>query len=143
MLSNQSMTQGCPCDSGKPFAFCCKPFIEGTKTPASAEQLMRSRYSAFVVGAVDYLINTTAEEKRKLIDPSIIEEQVKYTNWIGLSILHTSHGQPDDSTGIVEFEAAFDTGEEQLVLHEVSNFIHHDNRWLYVDGEVEIKPLIQ
>ncbi|MBK5938172.1 hypothetical protein CCR96_02550 [Halochromatium roseum] len=37
----------CPCGSGHTLADCCEPFLAGTTMPATAEALMRSRYTAF------------------------------------------------------------------------------------------------
>lgn len=140
MLTNQTTAQQCPCGTGKPFAFCCEPLIEGAKAASSAEQLMRSRYSAFVMGTIDYLIDTTVEQKRHLIDASILAEQVKLTNWLGLTILDRQAGTAADQQGCVEFEATFEANGEHSVLHERSNFVRQQDRWFYVDGDVTIKP---
>lgn len=140
MLSSQTTEQPCPCGTGQPFAFCCKPFIEGQKTAPTARLLMRSRYTAFVLGAIDYLIDTTAPEKRDLIDPAIIAEQVQCTNWLGLDVIHTQAGEAGDQTGVVEFKATFETSGETHILHEISRFTQPDNRWLYLDGDVHILP---
>ncbi|MGY8870501.1 MAG: YchJ family protein [Pseudomonadales bacterium] len=140
MLTSQTTEHRCPCGSGKPFAFCCEPYIEGQKLAPTAELLMRSRYTAFALGAIDYLIDTTAPEKRELIDRAIIAEQVQFTTWTGLKILDKEAGHKEDSQGMVEFEAAFETEEDQCVLHERSNFFAKDGQWFYVDGEVEVRP---
>ncbi len=142
MLPSQTTEQRCPCGSGKPFAFCCEPFIEGKKSAPTAETLMRSRYTAFVMGAIDYLVDTTAPEKRDIIDREIIAEQVKVTVWTGLTILDTKEGQRGDKSGMVEFEAAFELPDEQCVLHEKSNFYARDGKWFYVDGDVEVRPIV-
>jgi len=131
-------TMTCPCGSNKPFSFCCEPAIEGHRPAKTAEALMRSRYTAFALGAVDYLINTTAEEHRNPDDVPILEEQVKATTWIGLRILDTVAGTPNDETGVVEFSARFEADEQNGELHERSNFRKENNHWYYVDGEVEI-----
>jgi uncharacterized protein YchJ len=52
------MPRRCPCGTGLPYAECCRPLHDGTGTAASAEQLMRSRYSAFAVGDPAYLLAT-------------------------------------------------------------------------------------
>lgn len=140
MLASQSIDQRCPCGSGKPFAFCCKPFVEFQKPAPTAELLMRSRYTAFVLGAIDYLVDTTTQEKRELIDREIIAEQVQCTNWTGLEIIQKSGGDKDDGSGTVEFKASFETGEERCILHEHSNFRFENGHWFYVDGDVSILP---
>jgi SEC-C motif-containing protein len=141
MLPSQTTEQRCPCGSEKPFAFCCEPFIEGKKSAPTAEALMRSRYTAFVMGAIDYLVNTTAPEKRSRIDREIIAEQIKVTVWTGLSILNKTAGMAGDAEGTVEFEAEFELPDEKCVLHENSNFYAHDGQWFYVDGDVEVRPV--
>lgn len=138
MLHDQDITKACPCNSGKPFRFCCEPAIEGHKPAATAEALMRSRYTAFSLGAVDYLIGTTAPENRNPEDAEILTEQVKCTNWIGLDILATQQGEKGDATGMVEFEARFEADEQSGVLREHSNFRCDNNQWYYVDGDVEV-----
>jgi len=138
MLHDRDITKTCLCGSEKPFAFCCEPAIEGQKPAATAEALMRSRYTAFALGAVDYLVDTTAPEKRSADDAAIIAEQVKYTNWVGLKIIDRQAGGRDDDTGVVEFEARYETDEERGILHERSNFRRDAGLWLYVDGEVEV-----
>ncbi len=138
MLHDQDLTRACPCNSGKPFSFCCEPAIEGHKPAKTAEALMRSRYTAFSLGAVDYLIDSTAPEKRNPDDAEILNEQVKCTNWLGLEILNTEAGQVGDQSGMVAFEARFEADEQSGVLREHSNFRFENDRWFYVDGDVEV-----
>lgn len=140
MSHDQEVTnKACPCGSGKPFTYCCEPIVQGQKSAPTAETLMRSRYTAFALGAVDYLINTTAPEKRGEDDADILNDQVKYTNWTGLKILSTDLGGRSDEQGTVEFEAAFETDEQSGTLYEKSNFRKENGFWLYVDGDVEVK----
>ncbi|WP_432472417.1 YchJ family protein [Amphritea sp. HPY] len=131
-------TMTCPCGSNKPFSFCCEPAIEGHKPAKTAEALMRSRYTAFALGAVDYIINTTAEENRNPEDAEIIAEQVQATTWVGLRILDSVAGTASDNTGIVEFSARFEAEDQNGELHERSNFRKENDRWYYVDGQIEI-----
>ncbi|RTE65509.1 zinc chelation protein SecC [Amphritea opalescens] len=139
MLHNhKDTTLTCPCGSNKPFSFCCEAAIEGHKPAATAEALMRSRYTAFVLGAVDYLISSTAVEQRDPDDAALMAEQIKATTWTGLKILNTEAGQPDDQEGVVEFIAHFETSEQKADLHERSYFRKEDNHWVYVEGDVEI-----
>ncbi|MBN0988566.1 YchJ family protein [Amphritea pacifica] len=137
---HKDITLACPCGSNKPFSFCCEPAIEGHKPAPTAEALMRSRYTAFVLGAVDYLIKTTLQTHRQPDDAALIAEQIKATTWTGLKIISTEAGQADDQKGVVEFIAHFETAEQIADLHERSNFEKHDSHWYYVDGDVEILP---
>jgi len=137
---HKDTTLTCPCGSNKPFSFCCEPAIEGHKPAPTAEALMRSRYTAFVLGAIDYLINTTIREHRHPDDAALIADQTKATTWTGLKIISTEAGLEDDQEGMVEFIAHFETDEQIADLHERSLFRKQDNHWFYVDGEVEILP---
>lgn len=101
---------------------------------------MRSRYSAFALGAVDYLIDTLAPEKHQPGEAELLAEQTQITTWTGLKIIDTQAGGADDATGIVEFEAHFESGTDRAILHERSRFRREQGRWLYVDGDVSLKP---
>ena len=121
----------CTCLSGEPYAECCGRFLSGRASAATAEQLMRSRYSAFVRLDEDYLLRThhpsTAPAALDL-DPAM--------EWRRLDIVSTSNGGPFDSEGTVEFKAYYRQGRERGVLHENSRFVREDGRWLYVDGDI-------
>jgi SEC-C motif-containing protein len=127
----------CPCGSNDSFNQCCEPILDGVRKASSAEALMRSRYTAFAVGNVDYLIKTTAKEKRAKDDRKVLNQQVKSTTWLGLTIEATSAGSPLDQTGTVTFRASFQSGPEKGVLHECSRFRKDPEGWVYVDGEVQ------
>ncbi|GAA0787368.1 YchJ family protein [Marinobacterium sediminicola] len=140
LTDNKDLDTRCPCGSGKPFSFCCEPAISGRKPAATAEALMRSRYTAFVLGAIDYLINTTASRKRNPRDAELLSEQTQVTTWTGLEILDTVAGSASDQSGVVEFKAAFDSPEGSAILHERSRFEREEGHWVYTDGDVELLP---
>lgn len=140
LTDTQDLDTLCPCGSTKPFAFCCEPAISGRKPAATAEALMRSRYTAFAIGAVDYLVQTTAASKRSPQDAELLAEQTQITTWTGLEIIDTEAGQKDDQSGVVEFKAAFESPEGNAVLHERSRFEREAGLWVYLDGEVELIP---
>jgi SEC-C motif-containing protein len=140
LTDDKDLDTRCPCGSGKPFSFCCEPAITGRKPAATAEALMRSRYTAFALGAVDYLINTTAARMRTPQDAELLTEQTQITTWTGLDIIDTQAGQKDDQSGIVEFKAAFESPEGNAILHERSRFERESGQWVYLDGEVELIP---
>jgi SEC-C motif-containing protein len=122
-------TTRCPCLSGLPLAGCCGRLHAGTVTAQTAEQLMRSRFSAFAVADPDYLLSTwhpSTRPARLQLDPDL--------RWYRLDIVATREGGPFDRTGIVEF-AAFHRGPGGAgVQRESSRFVREDGRWLYVDG---------
>lgn len=121
----------CPCSSGAADApgydACCGRFHRGAGRPATAEELMRSRYSAFALGLDDYVFTTWHPRTR----PDDVHSDPG-TTWIGLRIVGTVDGGPDDEAGEVEFVAAYVGGR----MHERSRFARRAGRWLYVDGDV-------
>ena len=129
----------CPCGSQSAFANCCEPYLLGTAIAPTAEALMRSRYTAYCRGQVDYLIATHHPSKRRPSDRANLSKSMQNTTWLGLTVLNTERGQPEDDTGIVEFVALYRTGEVGQ-LHERSRFQKQKGRWFYVDGD-HLSPL--
>lgn len=121
----------CPCGTNKPFADCCKPYLEKGKIPATAEALMRSRYSAYALGKASYLLKTWHPETA----PEAINMDTSPT-WYGLEVVGTWRGQENDRDGVVEFKAHYLSQGKADTLHEVSRFVRLDGRWFYVSGEI-------
>ena len=122
----------CPCGSGAAYAACCGPFHAGAHRlhAPSPEALMRSRYSAFVRGLADYLLDTWHPETR----PAGLEPNPPGLKWLGLEVRRqTLH---DADHGTVEFVARSKLGGRAHRLHETSRFVREDGRWYYVDGEL-------
>ena len=119
----------CPCGSGIAFHHCCQPYHLKTKKAPTAEALMRSRYSAFVVADAHYLYETTHISKRKNHSKSGYLSSAKNTKWLKLEIVFSAFD-------VVEFKAYYLNKKFQTeILHEKSNFRLEDGRWYYVDGE--------
>src|SRR5947209_6888330 len=97
----------CSCGSLKTFEACCQLYLEGVKLPPSAEQLMRSRYTAFTREDYAYIKNTIAPESRKGLDIEQLKQAVAKTQWKGLEILATDKGGIADVVGTVEFNAKY------------------------------------
>lgn len=120
----------CPCGSGSPYAACCGRFHGGVPAP-DAESLMRSRYSAYVLGLQDYLRTTWHPDTRP---GSLGFDATPRPQWLGLAVkLHTPL---DASHATVEFVARYKLNGRAFKLHETSRFERMDGRWLYVDGEI-------
>lgn len=120
-----------PCHCGNPagYAACCGPLHAGAMA-TTAEALMRSRYSAYVLGLHDYLLSTWHPSTR----PEAAELDVPAPLWLGLDVKrHLSAG--DQAT--VEFVARlrYGGGKAQRI-HEISRFVREGGRWYYVDGEI-------
>ena len=119
----------CPCGTGLPLAECCGPLHDGTAAAGTAEQLMRSRYSAFVVGGVDYLLGTWHPTTRpRVLD---LDDGVR---WTGLDVLAATVGGLLAAEGTVEFRAHYVRNGAAGTQHENSRFVREDGRWHYLDG---------
>lgn len=139
-MTSAVTTTPCPCGSGLYYTDCCArwhgeaPPVGGTQSarpaalPApSAEALMRSRYSAFVLGRADYLLATWHPDTRPAelqLDPGV--------RWLGLEV-RAAHEEGDHAT--VEFVARSKLSGRASRLHEVSRFVRSGGRWFYLDGE--------
>ena len=117
----------CPCGGGD-YDRCCGPLHRGERRAETAEQLMRSRYSAFARGEVDYLLQTHDQSQSR----RALRQACRQTQWLGLSILAVDGGGADDLEGTVRFEARHREG----VLVETSLFQRRGGalagEWLYV-----------
>jgi SEC-C motif-containing protein len=122
-----------PCPCGLPAAYqdCCGRLHRGTARAATAEQLMRSRYSAFALGDEAYLLRSWHPDTRPTrvdLDPG--------TRWRRLEVLGTTGGSAFHTEGTVEFRAHYTERGRAAELHENSRFVRHDGDWVYVDGVV-------
>jgi SEC-C motif-containing protein len=125
---NQRAGDDCYCGSKKSFEMCCGPFLSGVAFPATAEELMRSRYSAYVTRNVPYIIETTSPKFRKYYDPKSILEWASNSTWISLEILASSEKR-------VKFVATYLDEKGQLTRHtEDSRFEKIAGRWYFMDG---------
>lgn len=120
----------CPCGSGVTYAQCCQPLHRSERDDITAEQLMRSRYSAYVVGDIAYL--------RQTWHPDTLAAAPKFgdamdTHWLGLRIL--DRPAPQERFATVEFVAFFEEGEKVQQLRERSRFERINAKWRYLDGE--------
>ncbi|MDL4772543.1 MULTISPECIES: YchJ family protein [Thermomonosporaceae] len=121
----------CPCGLPAPYPDCCGPLHQGDAEAATAEQLMRSRYSAFARGDSAYLLeswHSSTRPPRANPEPGV--------RWEGLEIIGTTDGTMDDTEGTVEFRARFADRGRPGELHEVSRFVRQDGAWVYLDGRV-------
>ena len=121
----------CPCDSGLPYAACCGRWHAGLQylQAPDASHLMRSRYSAFVLGLTDYLLETWHSSTR----PAELEPDPPGLKWLGLQVRSEHQNAPDEA--FVEFVARTRLNGKAQRLHETSRFVREQGRWFYVDGE--------
>jgi len=135
----EAMKELCPCGSGLAYGVCCGPYIAGELNPISAEALMRSRYTAYVKHAIDYLIDTCLDGQKRNNRSKTAEWSDK-SKWLGLNILSVSDGK-DGNIGTVVFEALYEQKGLMYTHHETARFKKVDNRWYYDDGVVEIRTI--
>lgn len=123
----------CLCGSGLFYQACCGLFQNFEAIPATAEALMRSRFTAYAQRNADYLRATWDSDKC----PDNIDFSRETAIWQRLEIVDTKKGGPQDDKGVVEFKAYYLQDGEECVLHEVSRFIKKEGRWLYLDGVIK------
>lgn len=117
----------CPCNSGDVYQACCGRFLDGDANAPTAVALMRSRYTAFVVGNADYLLSTWHPDTR----PKQLELDPEQT-WLGLVITDSFDGGPWDKVGVVVFTAHYRHNGARGSMTETSKFIRLRKQWLYV-----------
>jgi len=132
-MAGKADKQACPCGKGA-YGACCGRFIAGEAVPATAEQLMRSRYTAFSLREEAYL-RATWHPDTLPEETLTAESDIK---WIGLDVIKHKHVK-DANEATVEFVARFKVGGRGHRLHEVSSFVRQPDaagvaRWYYVDG---------
>lgn len=133
----------CPCGGAAPhpppggagaprYADCCGRFIDAGAAAPTALELMRSRYSAYVLGDTRYL---RATWDARTCPADLDADGDGAPRWLGLSIKR--HAPLDDTHAEVEFVARYKVGGRAHRLHETSRFVRDgDGRWRYVDGDV-------
>jgi len=124
----------CYCKSGKIYAECCQAIHLGHRQAQTAEELMRSRYTAFATADVNYLMRSHHSSSRPIREKKNILQFARSVDWMGLQIIRTQAGNPDDSEGWVEFKATYLEKGRLCCLHENSYFVKEKNIWYYKDG---------
>jgi SEC-C motif-containing protein len=125
----------CPCGSGISLVNCCLPFINGERNPLTAEQLMRSRYTAHTLVAIDYLWATWAPLQRMRSSQADIRAWAEACEWLGLQIIATEDGGTGDNTALVEFIALYRHQGQLHQHHELARFSKVLGKWLYEDHQ--------
>ncbi|GAA2803273.1 YchJ family metal-binding protein [Kitasatospora paracochleata] len=124
--------EACPCGLPARYAECCGRLHRGEAAASTAEQLMRSRFSAFAVHDEPYLLRSWHPDTR----PDAVDFDPGM-RWERLEIVGTGEGGPFHQEGTVEFRAHYREGGHAGVLHENSRFRRHQGAWVYLDGVVD------
>jgi len=127
----------CPCGSGTAFEPCCSRWLGGDERPPAAETLMRARYTAHVVGAMDFIVATHHPATRGEIDVDATRRWAAGSDWLGLEVRDVEAGGPDDDTGQVEFVARYrDAERRRHAHHERALFEKYHGQWYFRDAQV-------
>jgi len=126
--------EACPCGSDMSFKECCGPIIAKERPAQTAEELMRSRYSAFATGETDHIWESTHPDQRKDHDKETIQKWSRKSQWLGFRIVASSAGGEEDEEGKVEFVAEYREKGMRKRHHELATFKKKDDAWYFYDG---------
>ncbi|MBV5313182.1 MAG: SEC-C domain-containing protein [Prolixibacteraceae bacterium] len=129
------MNKSCPCGSRQSYDQCCELIISAKKDATTCLELMRSRYVAFTLTNVDYLMLSHHSETRPAKERKSIQKWAESVHWMGLVILNTQSGEASDDIGFVEFRALYMEAGKMQERHEKSLFKRENQKWVYVSGE--------
>lgn len=132
------MTRSCPCGSTLALADCCGRLHDGS-VASSAEALMRSRYSAYVLGLIDYLVDTTLPAQQAALEREAMAAWSAQSHWLGLSVEeHRPLGGTPERAQVV-FVARWRDAAGEQAHRECSDFVRLDGRWYFIDPTVKLK----
>lgn len=124
-------TSPCPCGNTQHYENCCGRYLDQGETAATAENLMRSRYTAYTLKREDYLLATWHPGTR----PASLELTSETAHqWLGLTVKR--HEQTAADHAVVEFVARYKINGRAHRLHEISRFVREHGQWFYVDGDI-------
>lgn len=135
MAKKNLLEQPCPCNNSIQYKECCYKAHNAIESVETAEQLMRSRYSAYVMANIDYLMKSHHSSTCPVSDKDDILKWTTSVKWIKLEIVNKTNGLQTESKGTVEFKAYFKEDDILSVIHENSKFVKENNYWVYL-GEV-------
>jgi|TARA_B110000902_G_scaffold234813_1_gene279682 SEC-C motif-containing protein len=126
--------KNCFCGNKLTFERCCQPIINGEVDAINAEELMRSRFTAYVVKNYHYILQTYVSDKRTKLTISKLLDSAQDTQWLSLKVL-AHHSQKN--TAQVEFKAYYQIHNVYYVMHELSGFIFESGKWVYNSGAIK------
>jgi SEC-C motif-containing protein len=140
-MTTKDAKELCPCGSELTPQNCCLPLIQGKKKPVTAEQLLRSRYTAFTRGDVDYILNTHHSKTRSDVKREEIEDWSKSSEWLGLKIVQKEGGEEKDNQGSIVFCAGYRADGKVNEHWEQSLFEKEEGEWRFLDARgVQVGP---
>lgn len=130
-----SANQPCPCTSGKVYSECCGIYLCSKTHPPTAEALMRSRYTAYALGEIEFLPRTLPLLDRKSFDRRGAKQWSEQSEWLGLEVIEVKESN-QGKKATVEFKAKFKISNEEFEHHEISQFEKQMDRWFLLDGKI-------
>ncbi len=131
----------CPCGSKREYGSCCRPVIKGELPAATAEELMRSRYCAYVKKEIPYIFTSLHPDYRKDYDENSSRAWAERAEWHGITILKTVKGGAGDAEGEVEFAVHYTENGFRQEHHELSSFKKEKGTWFFTTGKTMPKPV--
>lgn len=125
----------CPCGSNIAYVQCCRPIIKGEQSPATAEQVMRARYSAYVRREIEYILTSLHPAHRTDYDVKSTRAWAENAEWHKFEILNKTEGGAEDSEGQVEFVVSYAEKGIGKKHHELATFKKEGGTWYFVDGK--------
>lgn len=126
----------CPCGSKESYAACCRPLIKAERPAVTAEQLMRSRYSAYVRKELDYILTSLHPDHRADYDEKSTRSWAESAEWHAFEVLDTKQGGPGDDEGQVEFVVAYSEQGIRQEHRESSSFRKKGGVWYFTTGKM-------
>lgn len=123
----------CPCGTNQTYSACCGRYISGVAQPSNAEQLMRSRYSAYTKGEYHYILQTYVESERRKLSVAQLAEHSAQQKWLKLTVEATALSTFPQQ---VEFRAYYSESGQFYCLHERSYFVFEADRVCYERGDI-------
>lgn len=127
------MQASCFCGSDQDYSTCCQPLIQGQQEAKTAEQLMRSRFSAYWNKEYQYILDTYTAAERDQLSLNEIADAAADSQWLALNVVNS---QQQNGIGSVEFKAWYKLHGQYYMMHERSNFALEHDRWRYRDGTI-------
>ena len=126
----------CPCGSKQKYKKCCKVFHNGSSAKTALE-LMKSRYSAFVLSDYQYIIKTTHEENNEYRkDTNLWKDSIlEFSTNCDFKNLEIIDFIKDEKESYVTFRATIIKEKQDISFTEKSKFLKVNNKWLYHSGE--------
>ena len=131
--AGNTVKKQCPCNPQVTYEKCCGPYLTGEQFPATAEALMRSRYTAYTQANIPYIQATMRGRAAQSYDPIAAEQWAKTATWKHLKVLRAFPHAVDTTRAYVEFVATFISDKKQQTIAELSEFQFDNGQWYSID----------